>query len=467
MVTSNPLYIQVKEALLKKIVDGQYIPGDSIPSEPKLAQDFGTSISTIRQAIALLVDEGVLVIKRGKGTFVTTKKNVINFMSWLPETKQGQIILEDLIDLFHKKYSTIQVEIIPTTYSKARKDLVNLISQGSAPDVVQIVSHWTSYLASMGAFTPLEEILSRENLTSRSFEKDLLGGIYKDRLYSVAWGLCPLAIIANREVLAKAGVTQIQQPISIDTFTELCQRVDHFYQSQDKYCFGMCISNEETDFLRMIPFLLAFRGGFVDMQGNVILNSKENIKAFEWLKKFVNSCNVFRSDIFTIRNRFAKGDIAFMIDGPWIKYQLEEITKNDFETNFEVVLNPISISSKSYSWNYNHALAICTQSGKKIQAGKFIDAVTNDAELSYYYFSKTGHLPNNMQHLKTHNYNSNFFNTFKLQLENARAINAQNEMFEKAMRFCINAVEKIFFENVSIEAELNEKAEYLKMLYEE
>ena len=38
----NPLYLQVKDILLKRIADGEYGPGEAIPSESKLASDFGT-----------------------------------------------------------------------------------------------------------------------------------------------------------------------------------------------------------------------------------------------------------------------------------------------------------------------------------------------------------------------------------------------------------------------------------------
>ena len=84
---------------------------------------------------------------------------------------------------------------------------MRLITNGKAPDIAQIVSPWTTYFASMGALAPLEQYVGRENIASRFPDKDLCGGTYNGRLYSVAWGLCPLALIANKRVLAEAGVT--------------------------------------------------------------------------------------------------------------------------------------------------------------------------------------------------------------------------------------------------------------------
>jgi DNA-binding GntR family transcriptional regulator len=65
-----PLYFQVAEQLERAIFDGRLAPGDRIANEVALAQDLGLSRPTMRQAIQLLVDKGMLVRKRGVGTQV-------------------------------------------------------------------------------------------------------------------------------------------------------------------------------------------------------------------------------------------------------------------------------------------------------------------------------------------------------------------------------------------------------------
>ena len=99
----NPLYLQVRDVLVKRIVDGLHKPGELIPSESRLAADFGTSISTIRQALSLLVAEGVLVKKQGKGTLVSDRKVKISFLSWMGETRRGEEILNGLVRKFEEK----------------------------------------------------------------------------------------------------------------------------------------------------------------------------------------------------------------------------------------------------------------------------------------------------------------------------------------------------------------------------
>ena len=64
-------YGKLALALRDRIVQGEWTPGDVIPSESSLAQSYGVALGTIRQALALLVEDGVLQRRHGKGTFVT------------------------------------------------------------------------------------------------------------------------------------------------------------------------------------------------------------------------------------------------------------------------------------------------------------------------------------------------------------------------------------------------------------
>ena len=463
----KPLYLQVKDVILKRIEHDLYRDGESIPTEAKFAEEFGTSVTTIRQALTLLVNDGMLIKKPGKGTYVSKQRTKITFFSWIPETKRGAEILSNVIAQFEQKYPMITVECLPTSYNHARKNLMKLISSGNAPDVVHIQSHWTSYFASIGALEHVESLLDKTNLDNRFYEKDLSGGMYREKLYSIAWGLCPVALIANKGLIKQAGLYPLASPMTLDVFFDTCQQLDLFYEGQDKYCYALNVStDQESDFLTLYFFLLAFEGSFINEQGEVIFNSPGNVAAFSWLRNFVNSVRIFRSTIHDIRKRFARGDIAFMADGPWVKYQLEEYTGESFENNFEVLLLPIQQATmKSRSWNYNHALAICAQSQYKPQAAQFIDAISNDYEISNAYFSQVGHLPANRQYLSDPMYNTDFFNTYKQQLTFASCINAHNASFSKAMIFCTDAVKKILYEGSDIEKELNEKEYYLNMLY--
>jgi GntR family transcriptional regulator len=69
-----PYYVQLKDALREKIERGEWKPGDQLPGELELGQMFDVSRTVIRQALQELTSEGLIVRKKGKGTFVAEPK---------------------------------------------------------------------------------------------------------------------------------------------------------------------------------------------------------------------------------------------------------------------------------------------------------------------------------------------------------------------------------------------------------
>lgn len=61
---------EVSSQVLMQIADGEYPPGMSLPSENKMAEEFGVSRIVIREAAQLLRNKGVVEIQQGRGTFV-------------------------------------------------------------------------------------------------------------------------------------------------------------------------------------------------------------------------------------------------------------------------------------------------------------------------------------------------------------------------------------------------------------
>jgi GntR family transcriptional regulator len=67
---SRPLYLQVRDLLVHRIVEGVWKPGASLPNETLLAQELGTSIGTVRKALDIMEDERIITRRQGRGTFV-------------------------------------------------------------------------------------------------------------------------------------------------------------------------------------------------------------------------------------------------------------------------------------------------------------------------------------------------------------------------------------------------------------
>src|SRR6185503_16989851 len=68
-----PLYLKLKRLVTDAIAQGKLADRDAIPGERDLARMLGISRVTVRKAFADLVAEGILVQRRGSGTFVAPK----------------------------------------------------------------------------------------------------------------------------------------------------------------------------------------------------------------------------------------------------------------------------------------------------------------------------------------------------------------------------------------------------------
>jgi len=104
MINKNsqiPFYLQVRDDILKKIEDGIFKNEEKIPSEEELCSIYDVSRPTIRQAIRELLNDGKLIIKKGKGTFVIKKKFesllVDKIVSFADELMQKKIPFKDSI----------------------------------------------------------------------------------------------------------------------------------------------------------------------------------------------------------------------------------------------------------------------------------------------------------------------------------------------------------------------------------
>lgn len=69
-----PLYFQIAQILRSQIHSQEYKPKDMLPTEDELMRTMGVSRTTVRQALQMLLHEGLIARIAGKGTFVTPER---------------------------------------------------------------------------------------------------------------------------------------------------------------------------------------------------------------------------------------------------------------------------------------------------------------------------------------------------------------------------------------------------------
>jgi GntR family transcriptional regulator len=70
---NSPIYMQLAHRLRQQIEDGDISAGEALPSERDLCKIIGASRVTVRKAIELLIEDGLLSRRQGSGTYVTPR----------------------------------------------------------------------------------------------------------------------------------------------------------------------------------------------------------------------------------------------------------------------------------------------------------------------------------------------------------------------------------------------------------
>jgi DNA-binding GntR family transcriptional regulator len=65
-------YIQVADDLERRITDGEIEV--KLPSERDLAEDYGVAYTTVRRAMEILRDRGLIITRHGRGTFINPNR---------------------------------------------------------------------------------------------------------------------------------------------------------------------------------------------------------------------------------------------------------------------------------------------------------------------------------------------------------------------------------------------------------
>lgn len=73
-----PTYLGIYNALYSDIINEVYPPGELLPGEIALSEKYGVSRNTLRQALAILSEDGMIIKSQGKGTIVASHPDKSN-----------------------------------------------------------------------------------------------------------------------------------------------------------------------------------------------------------------------------------------------------------------------------------------------------------------------------------------------------------------------------------------------------
>ncbi len=151
-----PLYFQLKTLILEQILEGRYPPGERLPTEHELCREFGISRTPVTRALSELAEEGVVVRRRRRGTFVNPH--------WSRQRVDGEpvtiIVTEEKWQESLRRAAPAGVELDVTAWvalPELYRSLTRLVGEGRAPDIALIDSVWVTEFAESGFIVALDE----------------------------------------------------------------------------------------------------------------------------------------------------------------------------------------------------------------------------------------------------------------------------------------------------------------------
>ncbi|MEP3246482.1 MAG: histidine utilization repressor [Sneathiella sp.] len=113
---SEPLYKQIKQLIISRVDNGQWSPGDKIPTEHNLVQELNASRMTVNRALRELTQEGILVRRQGSGTYVSP-----------PRLETGLLEIRNIAEDIERRGGQHTSEVLHLSEELPPKDIAGLL----------------------------------------------------------------------------------------------------------------------------------------------------------------------------------------------------------------------------------------------------------------------------------------------------------------------------------------------------
>lgn len=406
-----PLYYQLKEILKEQISSGIFKPGDKLPTEDELCEQFSISRTPVRQALMELVHEGLLIRTPALGTFVTepdsslhtsdttTLRIVVSGARW-------QEPLEGAVKLWNasRPDEQIHLDFQIVTQETLRTSLMAAVGRGEAPDISILDSVWVAEFAHQHYIYPLDEVDPAwlQNSGSTLVPVALAANQYEDHLYGMPISTDVSVLWYRRDWLEEEELPPPR------TWDELVVLGHHFQDPEvrKRYDLGehplVFVGGRqggETTTHQMLPFLWSTGGDLIS--GNrVVLDSPGSHHALTYLKGLIHEHGIAAPDVINYAwnqaaQVFAEEKAAFAIGGSYESFFIQRVAGWDdtaFKERVGFVPIPAGLEGQSAVLAGGMSYVVYRQSRAPKQALALLE-MTGSPEVLKPFSLRTGHIP--------------------------------------------------------------------------
>lgn len=244
----------------------------------------------------------------------TPTSGPVTLTYWYTEGTSETPVILSLINQFQQQNPNIKINAQLVPFGDAQSKFATAAQAGKAPDVLRSDVGWATQFASLRYLLPIDSYVNQSDLadylpSALNYDK------YNGKLYGLPQVTDFLALMYNKAVLAKAGITT--PPATMADFEADALKI--VQTKAAKYGFETSGASYFA-----LPFLWAFGGGMVGTDGKTILvNNASSVAGLQFLLKFQNQDKVmpskvdFNNGYNNMTNDFKAGTTGMIFQGPW------------------------------------------------------------------------------------------------------------------------------------------------------
>ncbi|MEJ6766376.1 GntR family transcriptional regulator [Methylophilaceae bacterium Uisw_097] len=232
----QPLYEKVKKKITESLVQGEWRPGEAIPSETELANVYEVSQGTVRKAIDELSADSILIRRQGKGTYVAThnEENIqLRFLRLTSNFGLKEKLDNQLVSFSKEKATNKLSKILNINPASTIISLKRVLTFNEKPLILDVIKIPAQSFRGLTA----EMIVKKKGSMYRMYETDfgvrMLRADEKIRAINANFESASLLNVKeNTPLLSVERISYTYENKPIEWRLGLCITDNHYYRSE-------------------------------------------------------------------------------------------------------------------------------------------------------------------------------------------------------------------------------------------
>ncbi len=290
--------------------------------------------------------------------------------------------LKDIVKFYQEENPDAKIEIQSIPWGMAHEKMITAFAGERTPDLCQFGTTWIPEFVTLEALEPLDtyiansELIGEENYYPGSWQTAQID----DAIYGIPWYVDTRVLFYRKDLLSEIGYDHA--PRTWDELLKISRELTVKDAEGNYSRYGLALP--AVDWMVLCMFLWSNGGNILSPEGEVIINSPENLESLEFYANFFTQGMASRSiqGGVSLYNNFKTGLVPMFIGGSWM---LEDIHSHvpEIDGQWMVAVLPKKKTSTSFVGGSNWC--IFEDSQKKEEAWKFIEFMSRpDIQIKWY-----------------------------------------------------------------------------------